>query len=69
VADQALVKEGRIYVRPVGRGVVFEDDDLYLDEAIEELVGGSNRYADVRITVEIVAGPWAAGEEPGRADA
>jgi hypothetical protein len=48
--------EGRIYVRPVQRGVMLEDDpeEKYVDDVIEMLVGGDCRSARVRIRVEVL---------------
>lgn len=58
-------REGRIYIRPVGRGIIFEgDDDVYLDEWVQSVIGGDCCYADIRVTVEILDGPWPQGQEP-----
>lgn len=46
-------RDGRIYVRPVGRGVHFTDGDgAYLDEIIERLVGGDG-YAHLKLRIEV----------------
>ena len=46
-------RDGRVYVRPVGRGVHFVDgDEAYLDEIVERLVGGGV-YAHVKLRLEV----------------
>jgi hypothetical protein len=47
--------EGPAYIRPVGRGIVLENSDEYLDEAIEALAYGlgSGGHVSIRVSIEI----------------
>lgn len=45
-------REGRVYVRPLGRGTHFIDgDEAYLDDIMERLVGGSG-YGYLRLHID-----------------
>lgn len=53
--------DGSLYVRPVGRGIVLEDLDEYVDEVVERLIGEAlgrhpdNEYLRARLRVEVLA--------------
>lgn len=47
--------EGPVRIRPIGRGIVLEETDTYLDDAIEAFVGApvmSGWEGRLRIVVE-----------------
>lgn len=47
--------EGPVYIRPIGRGIVLEATDTYLDAEIEEFVGAhlsAGWSGSLRIVVE-----------------
>ncbi|MEX0673935.1 MAG: hypothetical protein WD067_04125 [Gaiellaceae bacterium] len=53
-----LEYEGPVYIRPIGRGIVLENTDRYLDEEIEAFVGASltsGWSGSLRIVVEKTA--------------
>lgn len=54
---EAAVHRGRVYVRPIGRGVVLRDAgagefEMYLDN-FAALVGPGDKFADVECELEV----------------
>lgn len=63
MSRQVFEREGRAYVRPVGRGVHFtEGDETYIEEAIEEMAAkaagtlapfGWSGYIRLKVRIEV----------------